>query len=120
MNLPEIAEISHDALRTYDRITCLSPPPPWSELTLAEQSEVQERIKKITETVKGNDIGGAAILAHNLDMTRRLRSGWRFGERYSDEEKTSPRLLPFEELSRTEQVRWFAWCGLISALQLAR
>jgi hypothetical protein len=120
MKLSEIAEVAYEAVRVYDKVLGSPSSPPWSELTVAEQNINEESVKFVTERTKNGDVGGAAILDHHHDISRLLRDGWKYGETFSSEEKTSPRLLPFEELSRNEQVRCFMWCGTVATLQNAR
>lgn len=61
----------------------------------ASGQEVPEDLLELTETIAEN--------VHELWAQARIREGWTYGEERSSEKKTTPLLVPYEDLPESEK-----------------
>lgn len=120
IGLSQISECGYVALQKYHSLCGLHSLEDWKDLTLEEQNWWDATIKSITGRIKGPDVGAMAIFFHNAIATRYLRDGWRHGEIHNKSEKTTPYMVPLEELCKADQAARFLFCSVVSALQFAR
>jgi hypothetical protein len=121
LSLNGIASIAYNSMQLYyERIGRDEHCATWNDLPEDSQVWFETTIKSLTDKAKGNDIGMMGLFFHNAMASRMLRDGWRHGEIHNEEEKTTPYMVPFEELSKEDQSARFLFCAVLSALQSAR
>lgn len=121
MSLNGIASIAYNSMQLYyERIGRSEHQAKWTDLDGDGQKWFEDTIKSLTEKSKGNDIGMMGLFFHNALAAKFLRDGWRHGDIHNESEMTTPYMMPFEELSREDQVARFLFCAVLSALQSAR
>lgn len=121
LSLNGIASIAYNSMQLYyQRLGRTEHVASWTDLDADGQAWFESTIKSLTEKSKGNDIGMMGLFFHNALASKFLRDGWRHGEIHNEVEKTTPYMLPFEEMAKEDQCARFLFCACLSALQSAR
>lgn len=100
----KIAIICHQANQTY--CASIDDPVPynWGECTPEHRASVIDGVQGVIESFRMPD-GHSREKSHNRWMERKLREGWRYGEKKDEVEKTHPCLLPYDSLPELQQVK---------------
>jgi hypothetical protein len=85
----------HETIRAYQEAAGEEPVPAWPQA-----GEMQESTREAVEFALGEPTPGAQ---HEAWAAAKRRHGWRYGPRKDAEQKTHPSLVPFEQLSESEQ-----------------
>lgn len=101
MNAREIAEVCHEANRALQHIF-FDPYPskPWKE----ESLEIQESTINGVNEVSANPLWNAIDL-HNEWLEYKAEQGWIWGPAKSEEYKTHPCMLPWDQLPPEQQIK---------------
>lgn len=95
-----VAEVCHEAHRTWQRVLGQSPNRPWATIT--------ERMRHDTVTSVWNilhDTFEGPEEMHDTWISEMLRDGWKFDQRKSVSRKKHPCLLPWSELEPEERLK---------------
>ena len=105
----QIAEFNHEVNRLFSRLFLKDLSiDHYSELNDFEQESIRSFVRKAGDIneqcieCRGPFGGGGPhpySSLHEYWMTKQLKSGWRYGPERDTEEKTDPRLLPYNDLS---------------------
>ena len=108
--VPEhMAQVVHEAMRAYVRLTGGTPQLPWLEA--GDQQSTIDGVKFVLANPKAGDAG-------QLDawMNAKLLDGWMWGETLDRAAKRHPNLIPFDELPPTEQAKDRLFRAVVNAL----
>ncbi len=97
MNILQIAKTCHEVHRTYCKSIGHETQPCWEETSQEHKNVVVNSVEKIISS----DIK-VSEESHKNYVIEKMKQGWVYGETYSIENKTNPRIVPYEDLS-TEQ-----------------
>lgn len=64
-----------------------------------------------------NENGIPPRTAHELWMTNKLKDGWKYGEKFNEESKTHPCLLPYDALPEPQRVKDYLFSATVQALR---
>lgn len=107
-----IATVCYEANVAYCKALALEPPLPLDVM----RASIEEGVRLALRDRGFRD----AEQSHDRWMERKLREGWRYGERKSLAEKTHPCLLPYGALSRAEQRKDKLFVAICAALDPRR
>ena len=89
---------------------------PWDELQDDERKHWISKANYFIQTA-GNPNGHEECMKmHDVMLEAMLRDGWRYGETYSEDEKTSERLLPYRALPPHERTKDFLFRSVVISL----
>jgi hypothetical protein len=91
-----VAEVVHEANRTWDKVRGVPPGPAWEQ---ADDWQREAAMKDVRLTLAG----APASQLHEAWRQRKLAQGWKPGAVKDRQAKTDPMLVPFTDLSREDQ-----------------
>ena len=98
-DITQIAKTCHAVHRAYCKQMGIETQPVWDEVSESHKDVIINSVLKILS----GEINSKEESHFNFVMNKEAQ-GWKFGI-YSKENKTNPRLLPFEELRIEDQVK---------------
>ena len=90
-----LARAVHEALRAYQAALGEPEAPPWPE-----SGWMQSSSREAVEFALGNPTPGAQ---HEAWSAAKRRDGWKYGPAKDESRKTHPSLVPYDQLSASEQ-----------------
>ena len=100
MKVEQIAQVAHEINKAYCEAIGDNSQPSWEN---APDWQKESAINGVNFHLSTPDAGPDA--SHNSWMKQKVESGWVYGEEKNPEEKTHPCIVPFEELSLSQQVK---------------
>jgi hypothetical protein len=91
-----VAEVVHEANRTWDKVRGVPPGPPWEQ---AEDWQREAAMKDVRLTLAG----APPSQLHETWRQRKLAQGWKPGLVKDPQSKTDPMLVPYTDLSAEDQ-----------------
>lgn len=96
----KIAEVCHEAIRTWCRVNGQKPQRPWSRAGEFTRMRAVTAIQKIFD----GKIGSAKAL-HDEWLMAKIEQGWRLGPKKNLRTKTHPCMVPHEKLQDIDAVK---------------
>jgi len=106
--LEMLARTVHEAMRAYQGALGEPEAPPWPEADWMQASS-----REAVEFALGNPTPGAQ---HEAWVRSKERDGWVYGPAKNEATKTHPSLVPFAELSESEQRKDALLLAVVSAV----
>jgi hypothetical protein len=100
MNIDQISKTAHAVHRAYCFEMGIPTQPKWVEVSPEHKAVVANTVRNIL-------LGNITSIeeSHNLFVESKVMDGWSFDKEYSLENKTNPRLVPFNLLSKEQRVK---------------
>lgn len=103
------AQAAHDTNNTYCRAIGDTPSPQWSSLTSAQREGVRAGVRRAAS-------GGTARESHELWMASRLAEGWVYGPEKNFSDRTSPNLVPYDDLPPEQRIKNDLFLSVVRAV----
>lgn len=100
MLIEKIAQVAHEVNRAYCQAIGDNSQTSWED---APAWQKESAVLGVIFHVEHPDAGPDA--SHNSWMKQKVDTGWVYGEEKNPEAKTHPCIVPFEELSLSQQVK---------------
>lgn len=91
ITLDMVAEVCHEAERTFQRRVGIELTPPWDE---APEEMKEDLIGQVRLTLAGS----SPRSLHESWMREKKRDGWTYGEELDEENKKHPHFIPYHHL----------------------
>lgn len=98
--IEQIAKTAHSVHLAYCKTKGLKTQKKWSEVDIKHKEVVYNSVKNILTGVINS-----VQESHNNFIALKFSQGWFYGEKYSIEKKTNPRLVPFKELTEEDRIK---------------
>lgn len=106
-NLLVLASALHGATQVFPRPDG-SCPVTWAQLTDADKERSVRALEELLDSDPRTPEG-----YHQLWWDLKIEAGWSHGEIYCDKNLTHPCLVPFDQLTETEQIKDKIWGALV-------
>lgn len=103
LNEDQIAEAAHELNRLYCKFIGDEPQPSWADAPDWQRRSTIQGVRMLSKKGQQNQIHPAEI--HNFWMKKKLEDGWSYAEKIDAEKKKHPCIMPFEFLSREQQLK---------------
>jgi hypothetical protein len=107
----EICIIAHKALNAYEGLDS-----PWEYEPDLYKAEMLQKAAYFISTAANPNGYEECSKMHDVNLEVKLKTGWKYGESYSDEEKTDPYLLPYRVIPMEEKTKDFMLRSIVLAL----
>ncbi len=114
LSLIQIASVVYGAIREYRLSVEGIETPPWDALCLEVQNEV---IHTVEAQIAAQEQALSISDRHHMWVHDRIQNGWVYGSRISNENKTHPHLLPYNDLPKSYLDRDRLIVSIIDALK---
>lgn len=106
-----VAQTVHEAIRAWGAAHGQTDIPCWDEAPEWMHKSTRESVLHV---LKNRGMDGRT--QHHLWMEEKVRDGWRYGPSKSEETKTHPLLVPFDELPEVEKKKDELVIAIVGAL----
>jgi hypothetical protein len=106
--IDRIAPVVHEAIRQWQRVNGQPVSPPWEEATWERDSTREAVALALTDPTPGQQ--------HQKWLDERRAQGWTWGPVKDGERKTSPSLVPFNDLPEVEKAKDRLVIAIVRAL----
>lgn len=96
--IQRIAQVTHEAMRAWQRANGQAPAPPWSR---APKWMKEASVASVTWRI--NNPNATASAQHDQWMAQKTADGWKFGKTKDAKKKTHPMMTPYRSLPEFEQ-----------------
>lgn len=113
----QIAKVGYSALGAYGYLQ--GQLPIWFPFDDEPDHMKQHYLSKVSyfiQTAANPNGYEECMKMHDLVLDAKLRTGWRFGDVYSEEDKTDPNLLPYSRLPMHERAKDFLFRNVVISL----
>lgn len=82
------------------------------EWNLLNNEQQQGIIQAVRETIS-NKVSDPA-LSHEAWVQSKIRAGWKFGDTYSEDEKTHPNIKPYDQLEPEQRLKDLLYLAILT------
>lgn len=112
MKVEQIAEICHEANRTYCKIIGDPVQPCWDE---SPQWQRESAINGVIQILNGYLITPGKT--HESWMAHKIADGWKYGPVKDAEKKEHPCLVPYDQLPEEQRRKDYLFLSIVTAFQ---
>ena len=105
----EICRIAHEANRIVQRINGEEVDGPWEQISKAKQTSTIAGVTKVMEGETPEEL-------HESWVYHKLKLGWTYGPEKSEDKKTHPCMVPYNQLSRNDRVKDHMFQNVVNAI----
>jgi len=111
--LIQVGKICHEVHRAYCKEINSKTQPEWVNITNQHKEVILNSVKQILDgKINSPDE------SHNNFIKVKEEQGWVYSEKYSIENKTNPRLVPFENLSSKDRMKEILFFTIVSSFKI--